>query len=49
MKPRTLRRKYRVVACLTILAIVGTLSACGRYGRPKRPAPTPAVISFLGQ
>lgn len=49
MKPRNLGRKYRVVACLTILVIVGTLSACGRYGRPKRPAATPAVISFLGQ
>ena len=25
-----------------IFAITGTLSACGRYGRPQRRAPTPA-------
>jgi len=49
MKSRSLGRKRRVVACLTILVIVGTLSACGRYGRPKRPAPEPAVLSFLGR
>ena len=27
----------RVLALLTIIAIAGTLSACGRYGRPIRP------------
>ena len=32
----------RIVACLTILAIAGTISACGRYGRPKRPTAPPA-------
>ncbi|GEM_PF-4730270 len=36
------------VALLTIVLIVGTLgigslSGCGRYGRPKRPSPEPAM------
>lgn len=31
----------RGAALLTILAIVGTLCGCGRYGRPKRPLPEP--------
>ena len=29
----------RALAMITILAIAGTLSACGRYGRPVRVAP----------
>ena len=33
-------RNRRVVASLTIAAILGTLAGCGVYGRPKRPAPT---------
>jgi hypothetical protein len=38
---RMLRR--RALAMLTILAIAGTLTSCGRYGRPVRPLPTPAA------
>jgi hypothetical protein len=34
------------LALLTILAIVGTLSACGRYGSPKRPSAKPAEAGF---
>jgi len=42
LKPRPM------VALLTIAVIVGTLGigslgGCGRYGRPKRPSPEPAV------
>jgi len=29
----------RILAVITILAIAGTLSACGRYGNPVRVAP----------
>ena len=36
MSPSIARRG---VAMLTILAIAGTLTACGRYGRPVRPEP----------
>ena len=32
------RRAKRLVAMVTIAAIVGTLWGCGRYGSPKRPA-----------
>jgi hypothetical protein len=32
----------RALAMLTILAIAGTLTACGRYGSPVRPLPTAA-------
>ncbi len=42
---RCARRRHRLVAMLTILAIVGTLSACGRYGRPVRPTQVEAVAS----
>lgn len=31
-------RLRSVAAGITILAIAGTLSGCGRYGRPVRPA-----------
>lgn len=31
--------QQRWLAALTILAIAGTLSSCGRYGRPVRPTP----------
>jgi len=33
--------RTRRLAILGILAIAGTLLACGRYGRPVRPAPAP--------
>lgn len=29
----------RLIAILTILAIAGTLTSCGRYGRPVRSVP----------
>jgi hypothetical protein len=29
----------RTIAIITILAIAGTLSSCGRYGKPVRVAP----------
>jgi len=32
-------RVFTILAMLTILTIAGTLTACGRYGRPVRPAP----------
>ena len=49
--------RARILALFTILAIAGTLSACGKYGSPKRPAQAakpaeaglaiPIVASFL--
>lgn len=43
--PRTLGAETRTpVAWLTLLAIVGTLSHCGRYGPPpRRPTGAPAT------
>ena len=44
MSDRARRGRLRQqIALLTILAIVGTLTGCGRYGRPKRPVPAPAA------
>ena len=37
---RPIRARKLVAEALTILAIAGTLTACGRYGPPVRPAPT---------
>ena len=37
------RRARWVIVSLTILAIAGTLTGCGRYGRPVRPKPEPAA------
>ena len=39
-----MRRRISVrIACVfTILAIAGTLAACGKYGSPKRPTAKPA-------
>jgi hypothetical protein len=34
------------LAMLTILAITGTLPACGRYGRPVRPPAATAAFAF---
>ncbi len=39
---RTPNLGKRFLASITILTIAGTLSACGRYGRPIRPAALPA-------
>lgn len=36
----------RVLALLTILAIAGTLSACGRYGSPVRPKASLAYLNL---
>ena len=35
------------VAMLTILALAGTLTACGRYGPPVRPSPNPSPSSLV--
>ena len=40
---RPKRKPGPAVALVTILAIVATLGGCGRYGKPKRPAPEPAA------
>jgi len=41
----TLPTWARRLACIvTILAIAGTLSACGRYGSPVRVVPVPEPI-----
>ncbi len=39
-----------LIAWLTLLAIAGTLCACGRYGPPKRrsPATTGAAAAKIG-
>lgn len=45
---RSAHLTFRRAACLTLLAIVGTLCACGRYGPPKRvdpPAPAASPTS----
>ena len=34
------------IVIITILAIAGTLSACGRYGRPVRVAPATDTIDL---
>ena len=34
---------------ITILAITGTLSACGRYGRPVRVAPATDTIDLAAE
>ena len=34
------------IVIITILAITGTLSACGRYGRPVRVAPATDTIDL---
>jgi hypothetical protein len=39
-------RVRRALAALTIFTIVGTLSACGRYGSPKRPT-APAALTLM--
>ncbi len=39
------RTRGRFAACLTILAIGGTLPGCGIYGRPRRPAPEPEAAA----
>jgi len=39
---------WRAGAMITILAIAGTLSACGRYGSPVRVAPA-AVVDVQGE
>jgi hypothetical protein len=44
IKPERTAAK-RVAALLTILAIAGTLSACGRYGRPVRPKASPSMLN----
>jgi hypothetical protein len=31
-------RRHPAIAAITILAIAGTLSSCGRYGKPVRAA-----------
>lgn len=51
IKTRPIRVKT-VLALLTIIAIAGTLSACGRYGRPVRPkasflTPTSAIAAAM--
>lgn len=35
----------RMLALITIFVIVGTLSGCGRYGKPVRPAPNAELFS----
>jgi hypothetical protein len=45
---RTHRARLRLAACLTILAIGGTLPGCGIYGRPRRPAPEPEAATKAG-
>ncbi len=37
-----------LIAIVTILAIVGTLSSCGRYGSPVRVAPVAEVDDSAG-
>lgn len=37
------------ILIITILAITGTLSACGRYGRPVRAAPATDTIDLTAE
>lgn len=36
-------RRRCLLGMLTIVAIAGTLTSCGRYGRPVRPAPSESI------
>jgi hypothetical protein len=40
--------RHCLIAIVTILAIVGTLSSCGRYGNPVRVAPAAEVDDSAG-
>jgi hypothetical protein len=40
--------RHCLIAIVTILAIVGTLSSCGRYGSPVRAAPAAEVDDSAG-